>query len=214
MARFHLRGLAVGFTVQLMKTQGLALCSLLLSLTVFADQIEMRNGDHYVGKVLALTNQTLVLQSDVLGVLKLPQASISTIAFGSKFATTNAVRAAAPTANPNSDLSAAVRNLTADQVKQQFLSGADPAAKAKFDSMLNDLSTGKMSMSDLQGQARSAANTIRELKKQLGSESDPTLDGYLAVLESFLREAPVSVPGRTNSSAPAKSILGTKDEEN
>jgi len=213
-----LRRLALGFTVQLMKTRGLALCSVLFCLSAFADQIEMRNGDHYVGKVLALTNQTLVLQSDVLGVLRLPQASISTIAFGPKIATTNAVHGALPGANSNSDLSAAVRNLNADsgaadQVKQQFLSGADPAAKAKFDSTLNDLMTGKMSMADLQGQARSAANTLRELKKQLGSESDPTLDGYLAVLESFLREAPVSVPGSTNS-APAKSSLGIKDEDN
>jgi hypothetical protein len=129
------------------------------------------------------------------------------------------VRSAASGTNPNSELSAAVRNLTADQgateqVKQQLLSGADPAAKAKFDSTLNDLMTGKMSMTDLQGQARSAANTIRQLKQQLGSESDPTLDGYLAVLESFLREAPaVPTAARTNS-APVKSIPGTKDDDN
>jgi hypothetical protein len=202
-----------------MNTRGLALYSLLLCSPAFADQIEMRNGDHYQGKVLALTNQTLVLQSDVLGVLKLPQASISTIAFGPRIAATNVVRSAASGTNPNSELSAAVRNLTTDQgateqVKQQLLSGADPAAKAKFDSTLNDLMTGKMSMTDLQGQARSAANTIRQLKQQLGSESDPTLDGYLAVLESFLREAPaVPTAARTNS-APVKSIPGTKDDDN
>src|SRR5215831_9944764 len=194
-----------------MKAQGLALGSLLLCFSAAADQIEMRNGDHYVGRVLALTNQTLILQSEVLGILKLPQPAIATIAFGPRNVGTNGVGGAfAPT---NSQLSTAVGKLkaeptAADAVKQQLLSGADPAAKAKFDSMLNDLMTGKLSMTDLQGQARSAATTIKELKQQLGSEADPTLDGYLAVLEGFLRESlPTATPGpaaQTNS-LPAKS---------
>ena len=34
---------------------------------VRADQIEMQNGDRYNGKLLAMTNGTLVLQSEILG---------------------------------------------------------------------------------------------------------------------------------------------------
>jgi hypothetical protein len=202
-----------------MKTRGLALCSLLLCFTAAADQIEMRNGDHYIGRVVALTNQILILQSDVLGILKLPQTSISTIAFGPRTAGTNALRTATPPANSNSDLSAAVRDLTAepgaaDQVKQQLLSGADPAAKAKFDSMLNDLTTGKMSIADLQGQARSAASTIHQLKQQLGSEADPALDGYLAVLEGFLREGLATAAPASTNAAPATPKSKLLDEDN
>src|SRR5438046_8592533 len=37
-----------------------------------ADQIEMQNGDRYVGQVMAFTNDTVVLQSDLLGAIRLP----------------------------------------------------------------------------------------------------------------------------------------------
>ena len=65
--------------------------------------------------------------------------------------------------------------------------------------MLGDLMTGKMNLADLRVQAKSAADQLRGMKKELGPEADPTLDGYLAVLESFLRETPASgTSTRTN----------------
>src|SRR5260370_631921 len=69
------------------------------------DQVEMLNGDGYVGRVLSLGNDTLVVQSEFLGTLRLPRAKISTItleSFGAAHATNTArLSAAAPrSSNP------------------------------------------------------------------------------------------------------------------
>jgi hypothetical protein len=50
-----------------------------LAVSVSADQVEMQNGDRYVGKVLTLNNETLVLQNEVLGTVKLPRVKVAAI---------------------------------------------------------------------------------------------------------------------------------------
>jgi hypothetical protein len=179
----------------------------------------MQNGDHYNGKVLSLTNDLVVLQSDILGAITIPRAKVAKIALSNgaaslpagKTAEAASTRIEPPkggTPNTNSVPSelAALRNSStarsdAEKVKQQILADADPAARAKFDEMLGDLLNGKMTIADLRVQAKSAADQLRGLKKELGPEADPTLDGYLAVLESFLREVPAeSGITRTNVS--------------
>src|SRR6266542_524321 len=101
-----------------------------------ADQVEMQNGDRYLGKVLSLTTDQLVLQSDVLGRLTLPRDKVALITLGAT-TKTNAIRAASSTSaqvsappdgptNPSPDLSAALRSLgsntnMAQQVRQQLL---------------------------------------------------------------------------------------------
>src|SRR5258707_11573164 len=47
-----------------------------------ADQVELQNGDHYVGRVVSLSGETLVLQSDVLGTLRLPRGKVASITLG------------------------------------------------------------------------------------------------------------------------------------
>src|SRR4051812_7708420 len=47
-----------------------------------ADEIRMQNGDTYYGQVLSFNGQTLLLQSDMLGTVKVPRAKISGITFG------------------------------------------------------------------------------------------------------------------------------------
>jgi uncharacterized protein len=44
-----------------------------------ADQIELKNGDRYVGQVLSVNTNTVVLQSDVLGTLRLPRTKVAVI---------------------------------------------------------------------------------------------------------------------------------------
>src|SRR5436853_2787827 len=46
---------------------------------LMADQIEMQNGDRYVGTVLSLNTSTLVLHSEVLGDLTLPRSKVAQI---------------------------------------------------------------------------------------------------------------------------------------
>src|SRR5438105_4710337 len=75
--------------VQLVVALGLIL--FVASFRLIADQIEMQSGDRYVGRVVALTNDTLVIQSELLGTVRLPRNKVASINLGPG-ATTNIAR--------------------------------------------------------------------------------------------------------------------------
>ena len=165
----------------------------------------MQNGDRYVGKVLSLDTNALVLQSDVLGTVHLPRAKVAHVTLGSA-ATTNMQTSAASVAVTNVDLSASLRQLGANtnfiqQVQAQFLSAAGPEANNKFNEMVGGLMSGKLTMNDIRVEAKSAADQLKQLKGELGEDGGWALDGYLAILENFLRETAPSAPA-TNVSRP------------
>jgi len=191
--------------------------ALVLSLVPWlgADQVEMQNGDRYLGKVLSLTTNQLVIQSDVLGKLTLPRDKVALITLGAT-AKTNGLRAASSTSaqvstppeaptNPNPDLSAALRRLgsntnMAQQVREQLLAGAGPDANKKFDELLSGLASGKLNLDGIRSEAKSAASQWRALKKELGPDASGPLDAYLEILDNFLKEAAPpagSVPSAT-----------------
>jgi hypothetical protein len=198
-----------------------ALGALLLSWAGFqavADQVEMQNGDRYQGRVLSLNSNLLIIQSEVLGTLRLPRAKVALVALGDSlgtnwmrsFAATNSL-ASAPTAasaEPAPEVSAIGRQLGAhsnliQRVESQFLSTAGPEAKQKFDELLSGLMSGKVTVEDIRLQAQSAADQIRAAKKELGSEAGWAIDGYLAILDHFLKETGGSVAISTNSASSA-----------
>src|SRR5205814_144005 len=45
-----------------------------------ADQVEMQNGDRYNGRVLSMSADTVLFQSEVLGKIKLPRKNIANLA--------------------------------------------------------------------------------------------------------------------------------------
>ena len=174
---------------------------------LWADQVELQNGDRYVGKVVLLTGDTLVLQSDVLGRVQLPRGKIAQITFGPVTApgrtvatVTNSSAANGqfilPTAagQTNAELAAAFKQLgagtnLAQQVQKQFLADAGPEANQKFNELLSGVMNGSVSMNDLRAQAKSAADQVRALRKDVGEEAGPMLDGYLEILDKFLAES-------------------------
>jgi hypothetical protein len=177
-----------------------------------ADQIEMLNGDRYQGKIISLNSNEVVLNSDMLGLVKVPRAKVSGITAGTAIAST-------PTAPPTpaqSQTTAAIaiprtsagvivartnsapavdfselqtNSALAKQVQSKYLAEAGPEATAKYNQMLKDLFSGKMSISDLRNQAKSAADQLRGYKKELGSEAGSELDEYLTILDKFVNEA-------------------------
>ena len=179
----------------------LAICAVLFSAR--ADEVVMQNGDHYYGKVLSMTTNSLLLQSEMLGTVNLPRAKVKLVTFGIN-APTNSARAVTATttasrlpvpANTNraSDLSATLRDLKADtnlvhQIQADYLGAATPEANQKFNETLNGLATGKLNINDLRAEARSAADQLRGFKRELGEDAGGELDGYLEILERFLRE--------------------------
>ena len=187
-----------------------------------ADQVEMQNGDRYLGTVLSLDTNTLVFRSAVLGTVNLSRGQVALITLGPGGAT-NFTRAASatkhqPTApfiamtNGITDLSASLRQLGAntnfiEQVRAQFLADAGPEANSKFNGMVSGLLSGRLTVNDVRAEAKSAADQLKELKRDLGEDGGGALDGYLAILENFLLETapPLSVSA-TNVSRPLPKV--------
>jgi hypothetical protein len=179
-------------------------CLLVGTLSGPADQVQLQNGDRYNGKVLSLDDKSLTLQNDVLGKVTLPRAKIAVVLLGPQAAwpVTNPAASTAGVKQTNSlaaDL-ASHSNLI-QQVQRQFLSGADPQAQQKFNSLVSGLLDGSITVEDVQREARTAADQVRALKKELGPDASFALDGYLAILDQFLKEAPAE-PAPTNSPVP------------
>ena len=192
-----------------------------------ADQIEMQNGERYLGKVLLLTNDVLIVQSEVLGTVRLPRSKVAAITLGQ--AATNVTRSTAVTlqrpsitghaTNGTDDISAALRQLGAktnfiQQVQEQLLSSAGPEANAKYNEMVSGLMSGQLNLGDIRAQASSAANQLRTLKRDMGDDAGWAVDGYLTILDSFLRETASQGKPATNSlPAAARKLLPDKDDE-
>src|SRR5262249_22645165 len=111
------------------------------------DQVQMRNGDQYFGKVLSLNEQTLVIQSDVLGTIRLPRGKVAYVDFGASppankvatVASTNEVphvasesrQSALRLTNTPGDLTAALRQFggssnALQQIQKQLLTEGGP----------------------------------------------------------------------------------------
>lgn len=172
-----------------------------------ADQLQMQNGELFSGKVLSVSADAVVLESETLGKITVPRKKVASLAFGTnsiaQVTASNVLHMSAPANLPptavlivsektNTDLSAALRRPGIDtnfiqQIREQML-GSSPAAASKYDEMVGGLMSGNLSLNDLRREAKTAADQIRELKHELGPEAGDALDGYLAQLNSFLKE--------------------------
>lgn len=173
-----------------------------VTILLHADQVEMQNGDRYFGKVLSLDTNLLVLHSDVLGTVRLPRDKVANVTL--RTVATNTARTLTITnsqprtptvtlTNGATDLSASFKSLGANtnfihQIQSQFLADAGPEANGKFNEMVSGLMSGKLTVNDLRAEAKTAADQLKELKRDLGDDTG-ALDGYLSILESFLSES-------------------------
>jgi hypothetical protein len=193
----------------------------------WADSVVMQNGDHYNGKVLSVGTNTLVLQSDVLGTVNLPRAKVASLTFGTNVVSASATAAlptlppirlaSFPQTNAASANSASLHQLKTQtnliqQVQGQFLSGASPEVGAKYNQMLGDLSTGKMSIGDLRAQAKDAADQLRSLQRDGGDDSSGAMSMYLTILDQFLQESAGEATTNSATAAPKPSARPVPDE--
>lgn len=181
-----------------------------------ADQVEMQNGDRYVGNVVSLNTNTLVLENEVLGMVRLPRGKVALITLGSRppvsvtplpspangqVRAPSSARAAAAT-NPSPELRKLAEHTNLiQQVQRQFLGDAGPEANQKFDELLSGLMSGKLTVDDLRAQAQSAADQLRALKREGGEDAGFAADTYLAILDHFLKGSP---PAGTGTNAPPR----------
>jgi uncharacterized protein len=194
-----------------------------------ADQVELKNGDRYIGHVLSLNSNSVVVQSDVLGTLRLPRNRVTVITLGPVPATnspalplvTNALTpaAAASSVNLASNRAAALPGLSVStnliqQVQKQFLSGAGPEANNKFNELLGGLMSGKLSVEDIRAEAKAAADQLRALQRESGEDAGFASSAYLSILDHFLKEtAPSGAVTNARAAPPAsKPSPAEKDE--
>jgi len=184
----------------------------------WADQVEMQNGDRYVGTVLSLSADTLVLRNDVLGTVRLPRDKVGRVTLGDGSPSPNSPPLLAPTIGPARPTTAppasavpvqapALQQLGAHtnlvrQVQKQFLSDAGPEANKKFEELLDGLVSGKLTVDDLRAEAKSAADQLRALKRDGGEDPGFATDTYLAILDHFLKDT-TSAASATNAPPPS-----------
>lgn len=171
-----------------------------------ADIVEMTNGDRYAGNVVSVTSSNVILQSEVQGRIVLPRAKVARLLMRETSATEikPAPVAAASTNLPSvATLRGAQAGASVDASKKRIealLGQADPSAAAEFNKMAAALMTGGLTEKDLKVQAQAALKQVEELKKQQGGTADETLEGYIAILKSFVGDSSAAA----DSVAPAK----------
>jgi hypothetical protein len=73
-------------------------------------------------------------------------------------------------------------------VRQQMLTGANPAASQKYDELVSGLMSGQLNVNDIRTQAKNGIAQIQQLKRELGPQADDSLDSYLNILQTFVNE--------------------------
>lgn len=190
-----------------------------------ADRVEMQNGDRYFGRVISVSGDTVVLESDVLGKITVPRKNVASLAFGTNAAVmmpaTNIVQVSVPTnlsgasltalAGTNGDWSALLINPDAStsgiqQIRGKMLAGS-PEATGKFDEMVSGLMSGRLNVDDIRREAKSSADQLREFKRDLGPDAGDSIDAYLTVLDHFLAETDTADTEPTNAAPAAQSTM-------
>ena len=181
-----------------------------------ADVLEMQNGDRYSGKVLSVSADTVVLNSEILGKINVPRAKVTVLKFGTGASggqltaassgplpvKSPAVAVPIVVVNTNANLAASFNQLGGDtnvigQIRGQMLAGS-PEASGKFDEMVGQLMSGQMSIGDLRKQAQESAAQLRGLQREMGPQRDETLDEYLKILDAFVSETAAEPGNKSN----------------
>ena len=221
-----------GFTMKIkrMLFRSVFLFLLVAATWLRADEVDMQNGDRYFGKVVSVSADTVVMNSEMLGKINVQRKMVAGLVFGTNNSAalvvvgpvthisepTNlpaapAFTSSAALANTNVDLSIALRRLGTGtnfvgQIRQQMLAGS-PEAAGKYDEMVNGLMSGNLNLNDLRQQAKTSADQLRELKRELGPDAGDSMDAYLEVLDNFVKETDAGSVGaapapQQNSTSP------------
>lgn len=174
-----------------------------------ADVVELANGDRLHGRVLALDEESLRLESETFGELQLDRKKVALIALGER--TLPSAEASVPPSRhpqppaadsvdvgPSSGGSVedAVRKLQSGGVSgtltkqlQTTLPGfASPEVQQYFNDTVGGLATGEINIADIRKDALRARDELEKLKKDLGPDAGAALSGYMNILDYFLHE--------------------------
>ena len=205
------------------------LMGLLVSLgavALYADTVELANGDQLNGKVVSLGEKEVVLQSEWLGELRIAREKVATISFGARKPQAMLPASGdASTAGPKAKLSAdghvqaptLPKEPTVEDILQQLKKGVSladmktlegefpllqtPEVKEYFNKTVTGLMKGEISIDNLRQQALDARKQVRDLEKELGPVGVEALKPYTSILDKFIRES--ESPSKEKANPPA-----------
>jgi hypothetical protein len=163
-----------------------------------ADSVQLANGDVLNGRVVALDEKQLRLESDVHGKLSIPRAKIVSIMLGDrKIPPAASVPGAAAPAGQASGLDDIFKQLRAGgagpnevgEIQKLMPLLANPEAMQFFQGKVQGLRDGSLSVQDIRREAMRARDQVKEATKGLGPEADQALAPYLGILDHFIRES-------------------------
>ena len=168
------------------------------------------------GKVLSLDAKVLKLQSGVLGEITLQREKVVTIRLGDpskqgRQSSDASHRAATPSASttPKAPAIPTVEDVlkqlqiegidakTMGAIQGQFPLLANPEVQAYLGEKVTGLASGTIGIQDIRKDAVKVRDEIVDLKKDLGPQGD-ALNGYLSILESFIRRTDPGTPTSGN----------------
>ena len=136
------------------------LSALLTAAPARADLLELTNGDHYSGTVIALTKTNLEFQSEVQGVVKIPRDKVARITLHESASKPvanvtvtpqSATPASSAATKPVGQTDAVVQQLREqggvapqmmNQIQEQLLGKSSPEASRMFNEMVSGLMSG------------------------------------------------------------------------
>lgn len=163
-----------------------------------SETIHLINGDVLQAKVIALNDKQLSIQSDILGVLKVPREKVARIDFiqqptpkhpvtqsplHQSARSPNATKALLGTQNSGN------ANDLIQQVQQQMLTTAGPEANEMYQNLVQGVTSGSINIPQLKTMAEDTVQQIEELQAELGDDVGFALDGYLSILKGFIQKA-------------------------
>ena len=179
-----------------------------LPAALWADTVQLVNGDSLSGKVVSLNEEKLQLKSEVIGEVIIPRAKIAAVYFGDfkpREPEASAPGVLAPARNPpavpgpsptpedilkqlQGGTLGAAENATIKDLQKQFPLLAQPEVQAYFQDTVGGLLSGRLSVNDIRDQAIDARKQLDDLGPDLGPGADQVLKPYKTILDKFIRE--------------------------
>ena len=207
--------------------------------TLWADTVRLTNGDLLSGEVVSLDATQLKIKSQVLGEIAIARTKVQSITLGELPAQPAAIApasAAQPAggggqigvedilkqlgvggapAGTNADLfkqlqGGGVSAAEMDKLKKQFPLIAAPEVQSYVTKTLGGLMSGSLSINDIRNEAIRARDETKAAIKDLGPEAEQALQGYLGILDRFIKEtepktaSPPAPPAPQPTAPPAK----------
>lgn len=179
--------------------------AVLAASSAYADSVKLLNGDVINGKVVSVDDQQAVISSEALGEVTIDRSKLKSISFGDEPAPETAAttpeklledltgrempQSNTPGLNLDGLLQGGDLQLGDLQQLQKALPLlAEPEVQKQFQSYLQGLMTGELTIDDIRSDAADARDELKKLQDELGPRGK-AFDSYLNILDGFLNEA-------------------------